>query len=73
MTVLVILALVPLAAWCAYLIFCWKIVNRTGGKPDDLKHAAIAARAFPFKPVAWLGQRLSSRSFNPKLPRKPEI
>ncbi|MFZ1114615.1 MAG: hypothetical protein WAN44_02175 [Propionibacteriaceae bacterium] len=50
-----IVAAVSLLAWCAYLIFCWRIVNRNGGKPDDLKQAAIAARAFPVQAsgVAW--------------------
>lgn len=67
-----IVAAVSLLAWCAYLFFCWKIVNRNGGKPDDLKHAAIAARAFPFRPVAWLGDWLSSRSSSPKPPQKPD-
>jgi hypothetical protein len=43
-------AVSPLA-WCVYP-FCWRIVSRRGGKPDDLKHAAIAARAFPFRPAA---------------------
>jgi hypothetical protein len=69
--ILVILVLVPFLAWCAYLIFCRWLVKFTGD-PDDLRHAATAARAFPFKPVAWLGEWLSSRSSNEKTPQKRE-
>jgi nitrogen fixation-related uncharacterized protein len=63
-----ILAAVSLLAWCVYLFFCWKIVKN--GKADDLRHAAVAARAFPFRPVAWLGDWLS-KAFSQKPPQKP--
>jgi hypothetical protein len=61
---LLMFALVPLLAWLFYLIFCAWLVKR--GKPEDLEHAATAARAFPLRPRAWL-----SRSSNRKPPQEP--
>jgi len=52
---IVIALLLPFLAWCVYLLFCAWLVEYTG-KAEDLKHAATAARAFPFRPLRKLSE-----------------
>lgn len=52
-----IIALSPLAAWVAYLLFCSSLVRKTNSA-ESLKHAATAAQAFRGGALAGLAQVL---------------
>ncbi len=60
MTTLLAIALVPLAAWTLYLLFCAWIVWHTGDS-RSLRDVATAARAFPLVP----GRRSRDRTGGP--------
>ena len=60
-----------LLAWFGYLIFCGWLVKLTK-QPDALRHAATAARAFPFKSMSWLGDLIARLTSRKPPPRDPD-